>query len=389
MSDGKGGGAYSEDALTVVFAVAVLITGSSVMAWLFAKPQVVWVVIETHRAMIDLASIFTSRFDRLAYDLARADPADPGITLDRLYRLAHGVGAFYRWPVVAVLGVLAVLTFRRSMNPYTRLLDLTGLMREQARTFRFAGAFVGRGLAPVQPAPGAPRPADPALHPAEWIARFATARGTFEPLLARAELARQLGPVWTGCAGAAPHVRCLFAAFALHAARRRDEATELLGDMAASLPRDRDDGPGGPDAPLTVPPALAAKADAILQDPDLLLPCARVAAGHAWTHPAMMSVLTHARQRGGVLNPGMFAFLQLVDRRLYLALDSLGFPIPGEAWHRSAAQAPLIEAAGAREHWAAEREAGAALPIPVIGAAADTIRAKARDGSTQQPKEPT
>src|SRR5207245_6908035 len=79
-------------------------------------------------------------------------------------------------------------------------------------------------------APGEPRPADYALTPDEWIARFAIGRdGSFDEAAARHALVRQLGPRWWDVEHASPQVRCLFAAFALHLAERRAEALRLLG----------------------------------------------------------------------------------------------------------------------------------------------------------------
>ena len=40
-----------------------------------------------------------------------------------------------------------------------------------------------------------------------------------------------------------------------------------------------------------------------------------------------MSVLNQARLRSGVLAPAQFAFLKLVDRRLWYALHALGFEL--------------------------------------------------------------
>ena len=54
--------------------------------------------------------------------------------------------------------------------------------------------------------------------------------------------------------------------------------------------------------------------------------CEAVADRHAYTAPALMSVLTLARAEAGVLAPAQFAFLKLVDRPLWYALHSLGFP---------------------------------------------------------------
>lgn len=177
----------------------------------------------------------------------------------------------------------------------------------------------------------------------------------------------------------APHTRCLFVAFALHAARRREEARDLMGELAESLPHGLDEGPAGPKAALAFSAAAVAKADAWLRHPDVARPCAKVAARHGFTAPALMSVLCHARERAGVLNPGMFAFLQFVDRPLFLALDALGFPVSGTPWHRGPAPTPSAEAIGARAHWAAEREAGRPLRVALVDIAAEAVRATVGD----------
>lgn len=360
------------------------------LAWTAFRPQIVGAVLSTQGALAGLAGLFTDRFDLLVRQLATADPVDPSITAGRLYRLAHDVGGFYRVPAALLLGALGVLCFRRAgATAFRRDFDLPGLMREQARTFRFTAPFASRSLRPVAPAPGAPRPLDPALHAPEWAARFARGPdGGFDGSAARRALAAQLGPLWEGPDRAAPHVRCLFAAFALHAARCRDEARDLLGDTAESLPHAPGEGAAGPSEALAFGSDVVARADAWLRHPHVARPCAKVAARHGFTAPALMTVLCHARERAGVLNPGMFAFLQFVDRPLFLACDALGFPVPGTPWHRGPAPMPATEAAGAREHWAAECEAGGPLRLPVVGAAAETVRAAAGDAGRSKGKRP-
>ena len=109
------------------------------------------------------------------------------------------------------------------------------------RCFRTISAHVGRRLGLDGIADGEPRAADPSLHDHEWIERFASGPDGFDQGAARRELARQLGPRWTGYANAEPHVRCLFAAFALHASRDRDGAiscsARLRSLCQAAIPR--------------------------------------------------------------------------------------------------------------------------------------------------------
>jgi intracellular multiplication protein IcmP len=231
--------------------------------------------------------------------------------------------------------------------------------------FRTTAAFAARQLRPVGVSDGDLRPLDPALHAREWIDRHArTSDGAFDEGSARRELIRQLGPVWSGPQTAPPLVRCLLAAFALHASRDRDATQAFLGDFSEAMAVRGKEGPEGPARALPVPEAVTTRADTILAGRDVQ-PYLACADGHAFTAPALMSVLTEARQRAGVLAPAQFNFIKLVDRRLWYALHSLGFPEEEGAEHAIMPN-PRIEAAGARDHWAAERMEGRPLLIPSV-----------------------
>ena len=158
---------------------------------------------------------------------------------------------------------------------------------------------------------------------------------------------------------AAPHVRCLFAGFALHAARHREDAARFLGELAEALPRTK--GHAIPE----LPDALVAQADLILRDPALAGPCAEVAGCHAFQSTAMLGVLAHARKRAGVMAPAQFNWLKLVDRGLWYALHSLGMPNL------------YVEARGARDHYAAECLIGEPIHAPSIDRAALGLQAEA------------
>jgi hypothetical protein len=84
--------------------------------------------------------------------------------------------------------------------------------------------------------------------------------------------------------------------------------------------------------------------------------------------------LNAARLRSGVLAPAQFAFLKLVDRRLWYALHALGFEADAPLTHSHPSQ--RVEAMGARAHWAAERTIGAPIPTPEIDAAIAAIRSR-------------
>lgn len=365
-----------DDGLHTLLLAVLFLAGISYLAWAFLRPEIAQAVLTANHWLMQPAHLLTDRYASLDAQVLAADPNDEAITFGTLWQLAHDVGLFWRAPVAIALLGLAGCCLWKSRGHHRRDLDLPGLMAEHAKTFRHIAPYVRRRLGPVDPAPAAPRPADPALHLREWIDRFARdPAGAPNPDLAREELARQLGTPWTGLPDAAPHVRAMFAVFALHAVRRREDAAALLGDLAESLPDGRDEGPEGPLAPLEFSRRALRRAERWLRDPEVTGPCEIVASGHGWTHTALMSALCFARQQAGVLNPGTFAWLQMVDRRLFFALDSLGPPTPGQPWHRSAAQAPYAEAIAAREHWTAEREALRPIRTPMVEASAAAVRA--------------
>ena len=357
--------------------VAVLIAGGWFL-WYRYHAQIAAQLIAVKHWQMRFVGLFTDRYRTLDAQALALNPVD--VSAKTLLRLCHLVGLFFQIPVAVGLGGLAILCLTRAApSRFTRTLDLAHLMRVQAEVFGSIGAFVRRDLRPVHLAGGPPRPLDPALHVYEWIERYARRTdGTFDEDGARRELTAQLGPLWQGPRRAAPHVRCLFAVFALQLARQRDAALVFLGDIAGSLSRDRHKDPSGPPSALDIPPAVAQRAEAILARPSLVDGCLAVAGRHAFTATAMMSVLCEARSKAGILAPAQFNFLKLIDRRLWYALHSLGFPDGAEA-PAIPMPNPRVEAAGARDHWAAECQAGRPLRVPSIDRAALAIRAALKD----------
>jgi intracellular multiplication protein IcmP len=374
------------------FYLIVILAGCCVAAyllWTNYHGAISAAVIALHRREIGFIRHVTDRYDLADRQMVAADPN--GVTLRDLYGISRDVGAFFRIPAAGLMLLLALSCMARAApSRFRRAFDLDGLIREQAFYFPTTAAFVGRHLRLVPPASADPRPADYALTPEEWIARFAIARdGEFDEAAARRALARQLGPPWCGVERASPPVRCLFAAFALHRAERRAEALLLLGDLSTRL-GSRDEGrPEGPEKPLALPDAAVAEADAILRDSALLTPALAVARRHAYTQTALMALLNAARVRAGVLAPGQFAWLKLVDRPFWYALHSLGFETEG--FGRYLHPNPRVEAVGARDHWAAERIAGEKLIEPSLNRAIQALRKAAisapRAGARSGPRQ--
>jgi len=358
-----------------VIAIIGLLLAIALWSWMLWDAQhttISGIVMRMFHGQMEFAGLFTDRFEHADKEMLAADPEK--VSIGQLVRLGREVGRFYIVPAAVLVVVLAFACFRGAASArFRRSLDLDGLMHDQLGFFRGPAAFAGRRLGLVAPSAGEPRPADLALSIEEWVGRFATAaKGGFDEQHAREQLGRQLGPVWCGIEGASPAVRCMFAAFALHQLGRRSEALGFLGDVSSSLRRCGSRGPAGPEHSLSIASVIAEKADEIVGNPAVTKELARAMRRHAFTVPAMMTALGEARYAGGVLAPAEFAFLKLVDRRLWYALHSLGYVLEGEEGVRH--PNPRVEAVGAREHWEAEVTAGEPIYIPQLDRAMAGIR---------------
>ncbi|WP_158746698.1 hypothetical protein [Acidisphaera sp. L21] len=363
--------------------LAVIAIGLAFFGWLgwtHYHGAISAVVADGLEYQIQIIHRFTPALDGLYQTIASAN--FDAVTIPEILTAANLTGHYLRIPVIVIILVLAVFCFARAApSQFTRKLDLEGLIREQTLYFRAITAFARRNLRLVPLRPDALRPSDPALHTREWVSRFAdAARGrprpagpVFDERAAVKAFTAQLGPIWRGIQHAPGHVRVLYAAFGLHLEQRRSEAQDLLGAFSEAIPVGGSSETAGPATAYDIPAGVVALADDVLRATEMFVQAASIAGGHAYTAPALMSVLTAARRRAGVLAPAQFACLKLIDRSLWYALHSLGFEGdgPGQTTHPN----PRIEAAGARDHWAAERVAGKPLIIPSFGRALAAVRA--------------
>jgi len=343
----------NDDSAPIAWGVVLVGLAISVwFCWYKWHSNIATAVIQVHYYELNLIARFTDKYGPLISQVHSIGPEN--ITFNQLYQLCHLVGLWFRIPaVLTVAGLGIVCAILAPAAQYRRNLDLDKLIKAQASVF------------PVISSYAKPREVTPSLHVEEWIKRYASSRTGFDEGSARRELKLQLGPKWQGYPVAESHVRCLFAAFALHAYRDRTGAIDLLGMLAQDV---------GEYSKIS--DNAISKCDDLLKDPDMTKDCIEITSKHAYTMPAMMSLLCYARRRSGVLAPAQFNFLRLIDRRLWYALHSLGFPDEYSQDYGPMPN-PLIEAAGVRAHWHAELMAGKSLYIPQLEEAASAIRAKA------------
>ena len=361
--------------------LAVVVIGLAFFGWLgwsHYHAEISAVAAAMLHWQIRIIHHFTPALDSLDRTIATANL--DAVTVPEILTAFNLTGYYFRIPVIVFILLLAALCFTRAApSQFTRRLDLDGLIREQMPYCRAVAAYARRSLRLVPLQSDELRPSDPALHTREWVARYAAGSDgdslvqRFDERAAARAFIQQLGPLWRGVERAPGHVRVLYAAFGLHLGQRRAEAQSLLGALAESLPPGNRDEMAGPSRPYVLPARILARADEELRSTEVFRQAAEIAAGHAYTAPALMSLLTAARRRSGVLAPVQFAGLKLVDRSLWYALQSLGFEGdgPGQTTHPN----PRVEAAGARDHWAAERLAGRPLVAPSIQRAVSAVRA--------------
>jgi intracellular multiplication protein IcmP len=373
---GNGRATWPSSDDTAIFNLIVIFVGIGVGAYLLWTNYHATIssgVIAGVHEEIGWVSHITDRFRVADQQMEMSDPS--GVTLKDLYGILHATGAVVRIPAAAFIAVLAFLCFiGAAPSRFKRAFDVEGLLREQVLRFPSSRAFVRRKLSLVRLDEKALRPADYALTAGEWLDRFVCKPGSaFDEALAFRALAMQLRPAWKGSAHAEPIVRLLFAAFALHSVERRDDAVGLLGEVATSLDAHRKEGGAGPGAYLAIPALIMRRVDELLRDTRWYEEAEKVASRHAFTAPALMTVLNHSRLRAGVMAPAQFAWVKLIDRPLWYALHSLGFESEGIG--RYAHPNARVEAVGARDHWAAERAAGRPVPWPSVDRAIQALRA--------------
>ncbi len=273
---------------------------------------------------------------------------------------AH-TGHYLRWPLAIIcvcIGLYAVLFSPRTKfkTKYT----LETFLKVQAKMWPVISPIVNfnpsksSARIPGTAVPDKLPPFSEALSPEEWIAwhRIPVTNGIPDREATRRAFIQQLGPRWQGIVGQPPHVRGLYAAFALKGVQKREESDDFLGQLSLCWTI----GHG-----FQMTPKVKAEVDKLLKDPATGGEADKIAALHAYRTTALLGVLRWSRWMGGVLAPAQFLWLRAADRNLWYALNNLG----RRSFHS--------EGAGAMAHFMAEQNAKKPLPIPRVDTAIVTL----------------
>lgn len=302
---------------------------------------------------------FTVNFEEW---LARSRLMAPGEVDFKAMSLLSTV-ALTPWKYVfsALLVAMGIWTYTKGpATQFRTKLDLTGLIRHQAKVFPIIQPFVKFDPSKRPPrAPGSPVPAElplfaEALGPEEWLAYnvIPVPDGKIDAAAAAKAFARQLGPRWKGVSNLAPYKQVFLAACCLKASRKRAESDQMLGELAQCWSHDRG---------LKLSRSLLKRAQKVLANKDLAGKTLSKCNQHAFETTVLMRALMTAREEGGVLAPAQFLWLRGHDRVLWYPLNNMG----RNSFH--------MEGMGAMAHYKAEKLAQRPIPQPKVDGAVKAI----------------
>jgi len=268
-----------------------------------------------------------------------------------------------KWLTVGILFMIGLWAlFKGPGTQHRSKYSLDTLIARMANIFPIIRPMVDFDPGQLPPrAPGSPVPAElpafaEALDPEEWLAYHAIPApdGKVDTTAAARAFHKQLGPRWKGAQNLPPYKQILLAAFCLKAARKRNDADDMLGRLACCWTHK--DG-----LKLSRDSKLLKEARAVLKNRDLAGKTLAKANQHAWQTTALMRALLTAREEGGVLAPAQFVWLRAYDRALWYPLNNMG----RQSYH--------AEALGAMAHFKAEKMAQRPIPVSKVKDAVDSI----------------
>lgn len=303
---------------------------------------------------IKILSFFTSSLASLDQQLYFIDYNK--VTLHHVWSIQEMIGYYYRYPVLIVILISGFFCFHKTLTIlFKRKFNLRKFMQEQAKNFPISATFSKKEMPLCRIDLARPLMNDPALKLDEWVNRYATSSGQFDEEKAKAELILQLGERWNGVEKASPLIRILYTVFALHLNNQSSQARKLLERFSQEVSNENIPA----SSPHKIPENVLKQADDLQKEIKNIKRLTDITACHAWSNTALMSLLYESRKQSGVFPPSFFVAIKLIDRKLWYALHSLGFP--GKNFSKKNHPNPYIEAAGARAHW--EREVFVKKPL--------------------------
>lgn len=282
----------------------------------------------------------------------KSGPAE--LSLNALINVSTVVGNYLRYPIMVLLGTLAVTVFFRNVGARFRMTyNMTTLKKSELQNWPQIMPIANLDLVntPLDKAPWAM-----SLPPMKFCKHYKLIREDMKEgkPIAILELdktgrvmALQLGNLWPGIQHAPKHVQALFAIFAAKANHDGDTARKLVREIAGSTVGGKKPSFKGIRLPL-----IKYHNTKIVQ---------RVVQRHAYTYTVMATLLELART-DGVLATSEYIWLKPLDRKLWYMLNSVG------------RQGAVPEIGGAFAHWLAEKQMGRPLKVPMVDQAVSALK---------------
>lgn len=358
---------------SLIGGVTVAVILMTLLAWFRFHTQIAQAILLIQDMELDVIGLFTHGYDQIHDSLHHAVPER--VSWATLWQLCTLTGMALRIPAVVLIIALAALCLTCApRSRYRERFGLDGMQAVLARIHPVGAAWAGGKLRLTEPAPPTKglRPLDPALRPMEWLERYSPGDVNTEQWAetTRDALARQLGQPWTAPHALPPAELCLFMVFTFFGQRRKEEAQHLLEALSRAVAGNLKK--GAPAAPVRLPKRFIRRLNQTYAA-NTWTEAIAMANAHAYSRPALLTLLQHARTRSGVVNPGLFCAVQLLDRDLWLALSAPSYPQHGSPLYVLSTTV-CIEAQALVEHWQAEGKEGLPLREPQISRTLTTLK---------------
>lgn len=289
--------------------------------------------------------------------------------------IAVGTASNYWWRWIAIPAILALGWYVSRKMPgasYSGSLGLEKFISYQSRFWGYIRPYVAFNPARSK------NPNDaPALSPKEFILQSTMVNGEPDETAVRNMLVKQLKTPWTKPENLPPHMKALYAAFALKCADDGDwdekaknpDSRKNIRQTVQTMQFDINDAFDPVKAEIDLE-KLKPWLDKIFANNKIMSRAAARAKGHAYAETVLLSVLEFARLRGGVFAPAEFRWVKSIDRSLWYALDDSRPPKESLAAFSGTFH---VEGAGIIAHWLAEKTFRAPIAEPFVDGALMSI----------------
>lgn len=363
----QGGGGQGDNSYDMLWIIVAAFAAIGII-WFVFKVQLISFFLTIKILELDLLNYIANLtnhpnyFEPLRQALISARANAANLTFTALLAAGSSVGVWLRIPLVIMLCVMAVIVYTsNSVRIYKRTYSMRDFIKLESKNWPQITPIVNLDLIKTDIETG---PWAMALTPLQFCKKYnlldeirpqrreGMSRKDWdkiEVVLKRGEANKlftlQLGQLWGGVDKLPPHTKALFAAFAARVNSDSAGAAKLLAQMSASSLNKEIDYAG-------VDELLKKHANTkLVQD---------VVRAHAYVATVMAAMLLAARD-DGVQASSDFLWLKPRDRRLWYILNTVG------------RQTPFIEVAGIFAHWAAEKEAGRRLLVPMVEEATNAV----------------